>query len=84
MHSFATCPLRSKTVIFPAKYHARKPRPAKDPEIGDENTNLRWYSHSAVKRISWGAKLKLNLGTWRKIDLCFSNNLDWFMVQKII
>jgi len=28
-------------VIFPAKYHARKPRPANDPEIGDENTNLR-------------------------------------------
>jgi hypothetical protein len=32
--------LRSKAVIFPARYHARKPRPAKDPGIGDENTKF--------------------------------------------
>lgn len=32
MQSFATWPLLSKTFILPARYHDRKPRPAKDPE----------------------------------------------------
>jgi len=31
MHNFATCPLRSKALIFPDRYRERKPRPAKDP-----------------------------------------------------
>lgn len=29
-------PLRSKALSFPAKYHARNPRPAKDPAVGDK------------------------------------------------
>jgi hypothetical protein len=33
MQTFATCPLRSNTLILPAKYHERNPRPAKDPKI---------------------------------------------------
>lgn len=31
MQSFATWPLRSNALIFPAKYHEKKPKPAKDP-----------------------------------------------------
>lgn len=31
MHNFATCPLRSNTLILPDKYSDRNPNPAKDP-----------------------------------------------------
>lgn len=65
MHSFATWPLRSNTLIFAVMYNAKNPNPANDPVIEKKNRkNILCTVYCVLCTVYWEITLTLTCLTW--------------------